>query len=58
VVKGHRVTLERELLWNIALDGDPARREQLNRMLSPAANDPVTVVSPVEPARPTSEEMK
>jgi hypothetical protein len=44
VVKGHRETLERELLWNIALDGDPARREQLYRMLSPAANDQLSIV--------------
>lgn len=44
VVKGHRETLERELLWNIALDGDPARREQLYRMLLPAANDQLSIV--------------
>ena len=44
VVKGHRETLERELLWNIALDGDPARREQLYRMLLPAANDQLLIV--------------
>lgn len=30
-----REDLERELLWNIALDGDPARREQLHRWLEP-----------------------
>jgi hypothetical protein len=56
VVTGHRETLERELLWNIALDGDPVRREQLNRMLSSAANDPLSVVSPTEPSRSTGEE--
>ena len=44
VVKGQRETLERELLWNIALDGDPARREQLYRMLLPAANDQLSIV--------------
>ena len=44
VVKGQRETLERELLWNIALDGDPARREQLYRMLLPAANDRLSIV--------------
>ena len=44
VVKGHRETLERELLWNIALEGDPARREQLYRMLLPAANDQLSIV--------------
>ena len=44
VVKGHRETLERELLWNIALDGDPARRELLYRMLLPAANDQLSIV--------------
>ncbi|MEY2874125.1 MAG: hypothetical protein RLZZ373_1496 [Pseudomonadota bacterium] len=44
VVKGHRETLERELLWNIALDGDSARREQLYRMLLPAANDQLSIV--------------
>ena len=48
VVKGHRETLERELLWNIALDGDPARREQLYRMLLPAANDQLSIVPPPE----------
>jgi hypothetical protein len=44
VVKGHREKLERELLWNIALDGDPARREELYRMLLPAANDQLSIV--------------
>jgi hypothetical protein len=44
LVKGQRETLERELLWNIALDGDPARREQLYRMLLPAANDQLSIV--------------
>ena len=45
VLTGHRETLERELLWNIALDGNPARREQLYRMLLPAANDQLSIVS-------------
>ena len=44
LVKGQRETLERELLWNIALDGDPARREQLYRVLLPAANDQLLIV--------------
>ena len=44
LVKGQRETLERELLWNVALDGDPARREQLYRMLLPAANDRLSIV--------------
>lgn len=35
---GNREALERELFWNIALDGDLARRAQLYRMLTPAAN--------------------
>jgi hypothetical protein len=48
VVKSQRETLERELLWNVALDGDPARREQIRRMLSSAANDPSSVMSPPE----------
>jgi hypothetical protein len=38
VVPGDREALERELLWNIALDGDLVRRAQLYRMLTPAAN--------------------
>jgi hypothetical protein len=52
VVKGHRETLERELLWNIALDGDPARREQLYRMLVPAANDQLSIA--IVPRRESS----
>jgi hypothetical protein len=44
VVKGNRETLERELMWNIALDGDRARREKLRRMLLPAANDQLSIV--------------
>jgi hypothetical protein len=39
VVPGQRETLERELLWAIALGGDRRRIEQLERMLTPAAND-------------------
>lgn len=39
VLPGQRETLERELLWAIALDGDRSRIEQLERMLTPAAND-------------------
>ena len=43
VVPGDRAALERELLWNIALDGDLVRREQLCRMLTPAANTELSV---------------
>lgn len=39
VLPGRRETLERELLWAIALGGDRKRIEQLERMLTPAAND-------------------
>ena len=45
VVPGDRAALERELLWNIALDGDPARREQLSRMLTPAANAKLAIAA-------------
>ena len=44
LVERQRETLERELLWNVALDGDPARREQLYRMLLPAANNQLSIV--------------
>jgi hypothetical protein len=44
VVQGQRETLERELFLNIAFEGDLARREQLNRILSPAANAPLLIV--------------
>ena len=40
VVPGQRATLERELVWAVALDGDRRRIEQLKRMLRRAANDP------------------
>jgi hypothetical protein len=46
-VTGDREALERELLWNIALDGDPARRTQLCRILTPAANTELTVAPDV-----------
>ena len=49
VVKGNRETLERELMWNIALNRDRARREQLYRMLMPAANDQLSIVPLAEP---------
>lgn len=52
VVKGSRETLERELMWNIALDRDQARREQLYRMLMPAANDQLSIVPLAEPPLP------
>lgn len=43
-MKASRESLERELLWSIALDGDPARRERRYRMLVPAANDQLSMV--------------
>ena len=46
VVKGDREAIERELLWNVALGGDPVRREQLCRMLTPAANAELVVTLP------------
>jgi hypothetical protein len=52
VETGNRGLLERELMWNIALDGDRARRVQLYRMLMPAANDQLSIVPLVEPPLP------
>jgi hypothetical protein len=52
VVKASRESLERELLWNIALDGDPACRERLYRMLVPAANDQLSMVPSAEAPLP------
>jgi hypothetical protein len=52
VAKGNREALERELMWNIALDGDLARRQQLYRMLMPAANDQLSIVPLAEPLLP------
>jgi hypothetical protein len=48
VVAGGREALERELLWAIALGGDRQRIEILERMLTPASNDPtpLTVLGP------------
>jgi len=51
VVPGDRKLLERELLWNIALGGDLVRREQLCRMLTPAANTELAVAPEVDPDR-------
>lgn len=51
VVPGDREALERELLWNIALDGDVVRRAQLYRMLTPAANTELVVAPEVDPDR-------
>lgn len=45
VVPGDREALERELLWNIALDGDLVRRAQLYRMLTPAANAKLAIAA-------------
>ena len=60
VLKGNREALERELMWNIALDGDPLRKEQLYRKLLPAANDQVSMVpsaeSPLQPADDAGDE--
>lgn len=50
VVEGGREALERELLWAIALDGDRERIEVLERMLTPAANDPFAVTMLAENA--------
>jgi len=44
VIKGGRATLERELLWLIALGGDEVRREALLRQLMAAANHGLTIV--------------
>lgn len=51
VVLGDREALERELLWNVALDGDLVRRAQLYRMLTPAANTGLAVAPEVDPDR-------
>lgn len=51
VVPGDREALERELLWNIALDGNLVRRAQLYRMLTPAANTELVVAPQVDPDR-------
>ena len=39
VIAGGRKELERQLMWAVALNGDPKRIAQLERMLTPAAND-------------------
>lgn len=44
VIEGRRAALERELMWTVALGGDPARIEQLRRMLMPSANDSLTLL--------------
>jgi hypothetical protein len=51
VMQGGREALERELLWNIALDGDLVRRAQLYRLLTPAANTAFTVAPEADPDR-------
>jgi hypothetical protein len=48
VVAGDRASLERELLWNVALDGDIVRREQICRMLARAANTELAVAPTIE----------
>jgi hypothetical protein len=49
VVPGDRAALERELLWNIALDGDIVR-EQLCRMLARAANTELAIAPAIAPS--------
>lgn len=49
VVPGDRAALEHELLWNIALDGDIVRREQLYRILARAANTELAIAPPIKP---------
>jgi hypothetical protein len=49
IVPGDRAALERELLWNIALDGDLMGREQLCRMLTRAANTELAIAPAIEP---------
>ena len=56
MLKGNREALERELLWNVALDGDPLRKEQLYRMLMPAANDQLSIVPPTESPLPSGDD--
>ena len=51
VVQGDRHALERELLWNVALGGDLVRREQLCRMLTPAANTELAVARAIQPSK-------
>ena len=43
VVVGGRKELERQLMWAVALNGDPKRIAQLERVLTPAANDGMMV---------------
>lgn len=47
-LEGDREALERELMWNIALDGDRVRREQLSRTLTPAANSQLALAAGTE----------
>ena len=56
VVPGDRAALERELLWNIALDGDIVRREQLCRMLTRAANTELAIAPAIKPGQEQSRE--
>jgi len=49
IVPGDRAALERELLWNIALDGDLMRREQLCRILTRAANTELAIAPAIKP---------
>ena len=43
VIVGERKELERQLMWAVALNGDPRRIAQLERMLKPAANEGMMV---------------
>ena len=56
MLKGNREALERELLCNVALDGDPLRKEQLYRMLMPAANDQLSIAPLTESRLPSGDD--
>jgi hypothetical protein len=43
VIAGGRKELERQLMWAVALNGDPKRIAQLERLLAPEANDGMMV---------------
>lgn len=54
VIEGRRAVLERELMWAVALGGDPVRIEQLGRMLMPSANDHLAVLVDGADVSPTN----
>lgn len=47
VIDGGRASLERELLWLVALDGNKGRQEVLTRRLGVAANHNFALVTPI-----------